>query len=549
MRSHKKSLSEYSCSVLGLGSPSRVDTGGAQVQGPRSKQCSPHGPRAVPLNNAAAAGVHTPIMSRNQPGDSRPNPSQNWPAVGGNTAKKTPLPPLWTWSQGPSTMPNTDSKVSGEEAAGGERGSEGRGGGEWHNVEGKWGSVGSLSTVNSVSADDIFESTSSPSSSPPASRHTVDVIHGSSSSLTGASGPLNRFDGLDSTAISPSANVSSSSPAVHPPSFLLEESETSRGDDESSGDDCDSCLYSVSSLDRNPDSFPYPETTLSAGSVPLSLPVSLRVPTKASHSSLSARDRSFAVKLARKSPRSRVGVGVGSRTDTDLSADPGPAAGIPSGKHLEGRDEAVAFLPRIPLISDRAVTAPVPVEGAAPAAVEVAVEVADGSVSSGGVGSKSALRAVVEGMTPLPPPLTRLSNEMSCEGDVVHTGVTDSGTRPKSKSKSNSKDKSEYISASEGKGDTVGVALAAAGRHLGEVQIRTQGGDDKDTDINADEDAGNQGDRVVLVPPHDSPAPGTEERTVIHTARDADLEGDGTGAETEMPPGLLGLEMLEEESV
>jgi hypothetical protein len=447
-------------------------------------------------------------------------------------------------------MPHTDSKVSSEEDAGGERGSESRGGGEWHNVEGKWGSVGSLSTVNSLSADDIFQSTSSPSSSPPASRHTVDVFRGSSSTLAGASGPLNRIDGIDSTAISPSANVSTFSPAVHPCSILLEESETSRGDDESSGDDCDSCLYSVSSLDRNPDSYPDPDPTLSAGSVPVSLPVSLRVPTKASHSSLSAGDRSSALTLGRESPRSRVGVGVGSRTDSDLSGDPGPAAGIPSGKLLEGGDKAVAFIPRISLISDRAVTAPVPVERAAPAA-EVEVEVADGSVSSGGAGSKSALRAVVEGMTPLPLPLhlTRLSNEINCEGDVLHAGVTDSGTRPKSRSKSNSKDKSKYKSAGEGKGDTVGVALAAAGRHLGEVQIRTQGGDDKDTDINADKDAGNKGDRVVLVPPHHSPAPRTEELTAKRTARDANLEGDGAGAETEMPSGLLGLEMLEEESV
>jgi hypothetical protein len=541
MRSHQKSLSEYSCAALGLGSPSLVSTEGAKVQGSRSKERAPHGPRAAPLNAAAAASVLTPIMSRNQRGDSRPNPSQNWLVAGGNTAKKNPLPPLWTWSQGPPTDPHTDSKISSEDASGEERGSEGRGGGEWHNVEGKWGSVGSLSTVNSVSADNIFQSTSSPSSSPPSSSHAAQAIHGSSSSLAGASVPLNRIHGVASTAASPSADATTSSLAAHPRSFSLEESESSRGDDESEGDDCDSCLYSVSTTDRNPNPYPDPDPTLSAGSVPVPLPASLPVLIKSSHSSLSAGYLFAAPTLGRKSPRSREGVGVGSHTETDLNADPGSGAGIPSGQRTEERDGAMAFPPHIPLISDRA--APVPVSAPAEGASSAAVEVAIGSVSSSGEGSRSAKRAVVEGMTPLP--LPELSDGSNGEGDSLHAGVADSGTGPKSKSKL--KDKIKNKSTSEGKGDTVGVALAAAGRHLGEVQMRARGEDKK---VIYDE-TGYEQDHIDLVPPHDSPAPVTEDLTATHTGRDADLKGDGIGAETETQthPGLLGLEMLEEESV
>ena len=511
-----------------------MDTGGAQVQGLRSKERPPHGPRTTPLNTPA--GVHSSIVSSNQPGDSRPNPSHNWPAGGANTGKKVPLPPLWTWSQGPSNdhVPHTGSKVPCEESSGGDRGSEDRGGCQWHNVEGKGSSTGSLSTSNSMSADDIFQPSSS-SSSPPVSSHTLGGTQGSSSSLAGASGPLNRIHGLASTAKSSSADASISSSAVHPHSFSLNERESSREDDESEGDDCDSCLYSVSTTDQKLD--PDPDPSLSTGSVPLPVPVPIIALHTASHSSLREGDLSETLALGRKSPRSLEGVGVGSH------ADPGPdlgSAGIPLGEQQdkllsEERDGVMALTPHSQLLnSDRAaiVSASAPLEGEAQTG-----EAGRESVSSGGEGSRRAVSAMMGVITPR----TGLSDRSSCEGYSVHMGGTESGTR--TKSESNSKDEGNHESNDEGKGDSVSTALAAAGRHLREAQMRAQVEADKHTDKDTDKDAEKDEEYDLLLPLHDSLAVSAPDFTSTHTGRVTDIEGDGT------PPSLLGVEMLEEESV
>ena len=522
-----------------------MDTGGAQVQGLRSKERPPHGLRIIPLNTSE--GVHSSIVSSNQPDDSRPNPSLNWPAGRGNTGKKVPLPPLWTWSQGPSNVhvPHTGSKVPSEEGSGGDRGSEDRGGGQWHNVEGKGSSTGSLSTSNSMSADDIFQPSSS--SSPPVSSHTLGGTQGSSSSLAGASGPLNRIHGLASTAKSSSADASFSSSAVHPHSSSLNERQSSREDDESEGDDCDSCLYSVSTTDQKLD--PDPDPSLSTASVPLPIPIPIIALHTASHSSLSEGDLSETLALGRKSPRSLEGVGVGSH------ADPGPdlgSAGIPLGEQQdkllsEERDGVMALTPHSPLMnSDRAaiVSASAPLEGEAPTGVA-----GRESVSPGGEGSRRAVSAMMGVITPR----TGLSDRSSCEGFSVHTGGTESGTR--TKSESNSKDESSHESNDEGKGDSVSTALAAAGRHLREAQMRAQVEADKhtekdtdkhtekDTDKHTDKDTEKDEEYDLLLSLHESLAVSAPDLTSTHTGRVTDIEGDGT------PPSLLGVEMLEEESV
>jgi hypothetical protein len=391
-----------------------------------------------------------------------------------------------------------------------------------------------------MSADDIFQPSSS---SPPASSHTLGGTQGSSSSLAGASGPLNRTHGLASTAKSSSADASISSSAVHPHSFSLNERESSREDDDSEGDDCDSCLYSVSTTDQKLE--PDPDPSLSIGSVPLPVPVPIIALHTASSSSLREGDLSDTLALGRKSPRSLEGVGEGSH------ADPGPDlgfTGIPLGEQQdkllsEERDGVMALTPHSQLMnSDRAaiVSASASLEGEARTGVA-----GRESVSPGGEGSRRAVSALVEVMTPY----TDLSDRSFCEGSSMHMGVTESGTR--TKSESNSKDESSHESNNEGKGDSVSTALAAAGRHLREAQMRAQGEADKhtdkhtekDTDKDTDKDTEKDEEYDLLLPLHDSLAVSATDFTSTHTGRVTDIEGDGT------PPSLLGLEMLEEESV
>lgn len=454
------------------------------------------------------------FKNSNQADDEPPDASQIWLKGSGSTAVKTSLPPLWTWSAAASTAPHTESNLTGEDSGRGN--SEGKAGEhEWRSVEGERGSIDGLSNSNSnsVSADDIFKPSPSTSSSPPVSSHNLDVTHGSSGFLAGASGPLNRIHSQATTALSPGTAASASSPVVHPRSFTPERNESNRGDDESDGDDCESCLHSVGTPDDSLDHHPNPDLPADLPIIPLSIPTPIPIPLSIRDTrsaslceSLSEDESPHVQPLGTDSSRSPEGVGVGSESRVDL----GPA-GISSRNQYDTlplnqqSGGAAASSSHIPLKSYKALPGPFPV----PAPVDRDGAVAAAMKGSVAVGSEGGERMLSRGNAPL----SGLSNPHSNKDNSLVVDVIESGSKLESK-----------------RNTVAPSAAASASATPGKLVRNAQDEDDEDAEH-------------VLPHPDSLALTHTEDFTAAHTAQGTGMEGDGT------PPSLFGVEMLEEESV